>query len=743
MDEEGQKELEQLRLENKKLAREVKRLKKDNEFLQLANDQAARTQSYIQKDVNRQLFFNRQLLKTCPYLLILTDEKMDTVMASDVFFSYAPEYDKDKVKRGIPLKDALEHVLPADDLEKLVGLCQQVLEDGSVPPYLLRTTVDGEQVDWQVTIRQMYQDKAVRGLNILFIDMTEFVDAVERAEAADKAKGNFLANMSHEIRTPMNAINGMAEFILRDSKDGMAVRHATMIKSASGTLLSIINDILDFSKIESGKMEIINDSYQLSSLINDVATMIRIRLNDKAVTLVLDIDGDIPNALYGDEVRFKQVLINLMGNSVKFTHEGTILLRMRVKKEDERHARLFVEISDTGIGIKKEDLGKLFSTFTQVDTKRNRAVEGTGLGLAISKRIVEMMDGHIGVSSVYGEGTTFAFDIRNEVEDWTPIGSISDRLEEVHQEAFRVSFTAPNAKVLVVDDNEMNLDVATGILAPYQMQLTKAASGPEAMVEFLRGTFDIVFMDHMMPIMDGVETMQKIRQMPRGRNAIIIALTANALSGASTEYRTMGFQDFLAKPIVPQEMDKMLLKFLPSSLIVHDGGTADCGGMGVDAQAGRNADGSGQAAGPHPGGNVQAGGNVEEAAAGAAAESPTAGSSRYASQKVEIDTRLGLRYCLGDRNFYQKVLTNFSNSPDGRRLEELYRQENWQEYAVTVHALKSTSLTIGAVGLSDEAKALEYAARDNWIDFIREHHQTFLQKFNDTCTSIRLGDVKV
>ncbi len=785
MDEEGQKELEQLRLENKKLAREVKRLKKDNEFLQLANDQAARTQSYIQKDVNRQLFFNRQLLKTCPYLLILTDEQMNTVMASDVFFSYAPEYDKDKVKRGIPLRDALEHVLPAADLAELIERCRQVLQEGSAEPYLLRTTVAGKPTDWQVSIRQMHQDRTVRGLNILFIDMTEYVDAVERAEAADKAKGNFLANMSHEIRTPMNAINGMAEFILRDSRDEMAVRHATMIKSASGTLLSIINDILDFSKIESGKMEIINDSYQLSSLINDVATMIKIRLNDKAVTLDLDIEEGIPNALYGDEVRFKQVLINIMGNSVKFTHEGTITLRMRCKQEDERHARLFVEIADTGIGIKEEDLGKLFSTFTQVDTRRNRAVEGTGLGLAISRRIVEMMDGHIGVSSTYGEGTTFAFDIRSEVEDWTPIGAISDRLEDVHQEAFRISFTAPEARVLVVDDNEMNLDVATGILAPYRIQLTKAKSGPEAMVEFLKGTFDIVFMDHMMPIMDGVETMQKIRQMPRGRDAVIIALTANALSGASAEYRTLGFQDFLAKPIVPQEMDRMLLKFLPEALIVREGedGTAGAGASGAiaaaagagsagtDGAAGAGAAGTADAAAGRPSAEAQAGsrepagsvdrsspggqagtgdparketgsGRAEAQAAVSGAGSPSAGNTRYISQKSEIDTRMGLKYCLGDRTFYQKVLVNFSNSNDGRRLEELYRQENWQEYAVTVHAIKSTSLTIGAVRLSDDAKALEYAARDNWVDFIREHHQPFMQKFDDTCTSIRLGDVK-
>ena len=695
MEDGGQEELRQLALENKKLTREIRKLKKDIEFLKLANDQAARTQAYIQRDNDRQLFYNSQLLKTAANLLIITDENIFTVMVSDLFFRYAPEYDRNKIRRGVPLREALLNVLPEDDRQDVLARCSLVLGGENMDPFLLRTTIAGERQDLQISIRRMMRDDTVCGLHLLFIDMTEFIKAKERAEDADKAKGNFLANMSHEIRTPMNAISGMAEFILRDSQDEKAVKQATMIKSASNTLLSIINDILDFSKIESGKLELINDSYKLSSLVNVVATMIRIRLKDKDVVLDLDVDECIPDSLYGDEVRIKQILINIMGNSVKFTKEGRITLSMRAEKEDERHVRLFIKVSDTGIGIKEEDLGKIFSSFTQVDTRRNRSVEGTGLGLAISKRLVQMMGGDISVSSVYGEGTSFAFDIQNEVEDWSPIGSVSEKQAVARQEVFRASFTAPEARVLVVDDNEINLDVAEGILAPYKMNVFKASSGQEAIDEFRENEFDIIFMDHMMPVMDGVETMRKIRCMPRGETAVIIALTANALSGAAAEYRDLGFQDFLAKPIMPRDMDKLLVKNLSPRLIVQD--------QKIKQELNRVS----------------------------------------SCTKAEIDTKLGMKYCLGNSHFYEKILKAFSESQDIVLLEDLYRKEDWQEYSTVAHKLKRATLTIGAAKLSDGARALEYAARDGWVEFIREHHQTFIKDCEETCKFISQDGVQL
>ena len=683
----------QLLLEMKKLNREVKRLRKDNEILRMANEQAAHTQAYIQRDSIRQVFYNNQLLRTSPYLLILTDDQLQTAMTSDVFFEYNTTYDRDKLRRGVPLKDALTGVLEESDLEVFMEYCHAALQGEAVEPYLARSIVKGRKTDWQITIRCMDQDGRVVGVNILFVDMTKIVDALERAEMADKAKSNFLANMSHEIRTPMNAINGMAEFILRDSKEEDARRYAAFIKSASKTLLSIINDILDFSKIESGKLELVEDSFLMASLLNDVVTMTEIRLQDKPVELKVDIEEEIPNALYGDEVRFKQVLINLLGNAVKFTKVGHIKLKMRYEKTDSKHCRIKTKIIDTGIGIKPEDMQNIFSSFTQVDTKKNRAVEGTGLGLAISRSLIEKMGGSIQVESVYGKGTTFSFDIICRVESWRAMGDLEEKIQDSMADAYRVTFSAKGARVLVVDDNEMNLEVAAGILTPYEIEVVRAGSGMEAMVNFPRRKYDIVFMDHMMPGMDGVETMNRLRKMSGGQQAVIIALTANALSGAAAEYKALGFQDFLAKPIEPRDMDELLRKYLPKELIRP------------------------LALGEQP---------------------ATEEDSAKASLSMEaVDTELGLRYCMGNHSFYRKMLHAFVNGAKYTQLDTLFREKNWANYQVAVHAVKGTALTIGAVTLSGHAKELEYAIKDGRYGYVEEQHAAFILEYREIVKAIR------
>ncbi len=389
-------------------------------------------------------------------------------------------------------------------------------------------------------------------------------EAKLQAELANQAKSDFLANMSHEIRTPMNAISGITEFIIRDAKDEDVRASAMQIKNACNSLLAIINDILDFSKIEAGRMDLSYAPFQLSSLLDDVSVMIFFRLGDKPVEFIIDADENIPYLLNGDEVRIRQILINLLTNAAKFTHEGEIKLTLGYNKtENPDVVHITGSVSDTGIGIKEEDLAKLFSSFSQVDTKRNRSVEGTGLGLAISQRLARMMGGNIDVESVYGKGSTFKFDIYCRVLDWTPMGGIQCGMPG-NDELFEVCFQAPKARVLAVDDNKVNLQVIGGFLALYGIETDKAESGQEALDKTAVGRYDLIFMDHMMPVMDGVETMQKIRE--KGIDSPIVALTANAISGVREMYLSLGFQAFVAKPIELEKLDKVLREFLPKEM---------------------------------------------------------------------------------------------------------------------------------------------------------------------------------
>ncbi|MCR4586907.1 MAG: response regulator, partial [Lachnospiraceae bacterium] len=406
-----------------------------------------------------------------------------------------------------------------------------------------------------------YQDPY--GYVIAMTDITKEEALILEAESGSRAKSNFLANMSHEIRTPMNVIRGMAEVILRDSSDEEARKNAGMIVTASESLLSIINDILDFSKIESGKLEILEEPFHLLSLINDVVTMIGIRLKDTQVELITRVDPEIPSGLLGDELRIKQVLINLLNNAVKFTRQGSVTLKVSCEITDQTQCLLRMDVIDTGIGIREEDLQQIFESFTQVDARINREVEGTGLGLAISRNLVRAMGGEIGAKSQYGEGSDFYLTIPCKITDPKPCGDLREDRNLRVQEAFKPAFKAEGARVLVVDDNDMNLQVAEGLLKPYGILPTKVQSGIAAVrcVEKME-LFDLIFMDHMMPGMDGMEAMQKIREMQPEQHVPIIALTANAISGMEQQYRQAGFDGFLAKPIEPEKLDGLLRKYL-------------------------------------------------------------------------------------------------------------------------------------------------------------------------------------
>lgn len=384
------------------------------------------------------------------------------------------------------------------------------------------------------------------------------------AERANRAKSSFLSNMSHEIRTPMNAILGMTTVALREDMNSTVRKSLNIIQSSSEGLLAIINDILDFSKIESGKVEIIPEDYYTLSLVNDVKTIAEARNADKGLELYFNVAEDIPSVLYGDMVRIKQIMVNLVNNAVKYTDNGSVTVDITYEKTGDNSVMLQYKVVDTGQGIKDEDKGRLFESFSQVNQQQNHHKEGTGLGLAISKQLVELMGGAIAFDSKYGEGSMFMVIIPQVLIDERPAGKLEDYEYKKEAEDIRDEFAVPDASILIVDDNSVNLMVAESLLSVYKMKITLAQSGYEAIEKCRKNKFDIIFMDHFMPDMDGIEATKKIRDDKESLNGTtrIVALTANAMSGVKEMLIDAGFDDFLSKPIDMKEATRILKKYL-------------------------------------------------------------------------------------------------------------------------------------------------------------------------------------
>ena len=400
---------------------------------------------------------------------------------------------------------------------------------------------------------------------MLLFDMTEErmqLDQMQRlkveADMANYAKTDFLARMSHEIRTPINAVLGMAEMILRESSENSVKEYALDIRNSATLLLSIINEILDSTKIETGKLEIIPGNYEIGKFLNELYNMIIVKAQEKGLQLIFDIQKEIPSEYFGDDVRLRQVLVNLLTNAVKYTQKGSVRFTLRVKTDGD-NAVLHYAVEDTGIGIKEEDIGKLYSEYQRIDEARNRYIEGTGLGMSITIRLLRLMGSSLKVESEYEKGSVFSFDIDQKIINTEPLNNFKGKIEkEADEYQYVTGYIAPDAKVLVVDDNEMNRKVFCGLLKQTKMQITQADSGAACLQRLREGRFDLIFLDHMMPEMDGIETFHHMRKEQLCEGTPVIMLSANAVTGARENYMKEGFDDFMTKPVMQAKLDEFV-----------------------------------------------------------------------------------------------------------------------------------------------------------------------------------------
>jgi len=556
-------------------------------------------------------------------------------------------------------------------------------------------------------IHNKYGDKI--GYIIIVTDLSERMKAMKQmeeakseAENANKAKSIFLANMSHEIRTPMNAIIGFSELLLKMDLDSEARSHVMDIKWSSHNLIAIINDILDLSKIESGKMELVMADYYTANMLDDVILIIGPQAKKKGLQFEVKMAEDIPRKLYGDKTRIRGVLINILNNAVKYTEKGSVTFEVSVLGRTDKRVRFAFRVTDTGVGIREEDMDTLFDNYERLDQKVHYSVEGSGLGLAIAKSYVELMGGEIKVSSCYGEGSVFTVEIEQEILDGAPIEGENAQQKESTADNKNFGFKISNVKVLVVDDNPVNLKVANSIMRAYGLEVDQASGGKESIELCKKQNYDIVFMDQMMEEMDGIEAMKEIRKLNehyalQGEGKMIV-LTANAIKGMRDMLMQEGFDEYLGKPINIERLESLLCKFIPKEKIVFSEGVE------TDAEQEQNED------------------------------------ITYLKETMpSIDVDLGISHCGGNVENYLKVLeiTYKYGEKQLAELNQLWTDKEYKNYNIKVHSLKSTTLNIGASEVSAEARKQEEAGIRGNQEYIGQNIERLTRDYKKVLNEIQ------
>lgn len=628
----------------------------------------------------------------------------------------AKNYIIDNLKEAVIVTDADHRFLFLNSMaDKIITSINK--EQGYSTDDKIYAFIQGSQdfFDWkdrhyQVEETVLKDNELIQGYMMTIVDVTKIIEQnhlmkrlVLQTEDANRAKTNFVSNMSHEIRTPMNSIVGITEILLRSRHSPKEQEYLLNIQSSGRVLLTIINDVLDCSKMEAGKMQLFDEPYDTCSLFHDLRISMENRIGHSGLELIYDIDQDIPCKLKGDMGRIRQVIINLVNNAIKYTEKGSVRFSVHVRQKNTDKVMLYYEVADTGIGIRKEDHKILFDAFQRVEMDRNRYVEGTGLGLTISQNLVNMMGGVIEVESEYGKGSRFFFTIEQTIIDPTPVSAVNynGQKDNVTEKEAECLFIAPEAHILLVDDNELNLVVAKELLKPLRMQIDTAENGLQA-VKMVRGSqYDLVLMDHMMPVMDGIEAAKAIRALPEDKyqKLPIIALTANAMVDARKEFLNAGMNGFVAKPIDFARICNQLKLWLPKDL-VRDVPKEEAKKLLADDLSDREIQ-------PE---DPQMGFSFEE----------------------------GVNHC-GSKAALMKTIRIFYRTIDSKadKIEQCLKEGLISDYVIEIHALKSSALLIGAVPLSEAAKELEDYGKQGKTEVLEEKTPDVLTLYRDLKNILR------